>query len=296
MKILILGANGYLGSKIIHLLIDRYSKEQLQIVCTKREKSNLSRLEDLISDSNVKLIPASLEAIEAALQWTEFDWVLNVACNYGRNNVLLYDGVIEANIEFPLKVLNKAVEKGTKKFMTIGTGLPDQFNMYAFSKKIFGEFGKFYVEKHGIDFYNMRLEMFYGSDEPKDRFIPHLIYNMISGKEVNVTLGTQHRDIISVKDVSSAVLKTMDSEKKGYWEIPVGTGIAPSISELIDFIWNETDRKSKVNKGIVPMRKDEPDCVADTGILKEIGEWEPIFWKDGIRQMIHEIRLQETIV
>ena len=78
----------------------------------------------------------------------------------------------------------------------------------------------------------------------------------------------------------------------GYFGIPVGTGIAPAISEVVDYIWNETGRKSVVHKGAVPMRKNEPDSVADTGILDATNEWHPIFWKDGLSQMIRDIRKQ----
>lgn len=287
MNVLILGANGYLGSKIAHTLV----KENYQVVCTKRPKSDLSRIEDLHANSMVKFIPATVEAIEATLQYAKFDLVLNLACNYGRSDVL-YDGVIESNVEFPLKVLNKVSEEGVHRFITIGTGLPDDLNMYSFSKKIFSDFGKFYVEKQGIDFYSMKLEMFYGSDEPKDRFIPNLIYNMLEGNEVNVTLGTQHRDIIFIEDVVDAIIRVIHSYFKGYWEIPVGTGIAPTISELVDFIWEETGKKSKINRGGVRMRFNEPDCIADTSILNRIGEWSPIYWKDGIRKMILDISTQ----
>ncbi len=291
MSILILGANGYLGSKIVHIL----AKRNLPLVCTKREKSNLSRLDDLLSDGRIQMIPASSEAVEAALQYDEFEWVLNIACNYGRSNVL-YDSVIEANIVFPLEVLNKAVQKGVKKFLTIGTGLPGDLNMYSFSKKVFSEFGSFYAEKHHIGFYNMKLEMFYGSDEPKDRFIPSLILDMLSGKEVNVTLGTQHRDFVAVEDVVTAILQVMDfmqgGGQGGYQDIPVGTGIAPAMSEVVSFIWNETGRKSKINWGAAAMRDKEPDCFADTDILSSMGEWSPVFWKDGLRRMIRDLNRQ----
>lgn len=210
MNILILGANGYLGSRITRNLC--LSGDSL--VCTKRAKSNLSRLDTFMFDENMKFIPATVEAIESALQYTYFDWVLNMACNYGRSNGL-YDSVIESNIEFPLKVLDKVVEHGTKKFLTIGTGLPDCFNMYSFSKKMFSDFGKFYVDKHDIDFYNLKLEMFYGSDEPRDRFIPNLICNMLLGNEINVTIGTQHRDIIWINDVEKAIMEIIDGKVTG---------------------------------------------------------------------------------
>lgn len=289
MNVLILGGNGYLGSKIVHAL----HYQGISVVCTKREKSNLSRLDNILDNDNIKFIPATVEAIEAVLQYTVFDWVLNMACTYGRSSGL-YDSVIESNIEFPLKVLDKVVEYGTRKFLTIGTGLPGDFNMYSFSKKMFSEFGRFYVEKHNIDFYNMKLEMFYGSDEPRERFIPSLIYDMVSGNDVNITIGTQHRDIISVHDVENAVVKTIARENTGggYIEIPVGTGVAPTISEIVDFIWDETGRKSKVNKGAVPMRRGEPDSVADTKVINTFTEWHPVFWKDGLRQMVVDIQKQ----
>lgn len=280
-SVLVLGGNGYLGSKVVRRLVE----EGCSVVCTKRNSSDLTRLSDVYD--KIKFIPASAESILTALQYTQLDVVLNMACNYGRSDVL-YGNVIESNIEFPLKVLNIAVENGIRRYVTIGTGLPDQFNMYSFSKSMLNGFGKFYAEKHGIDFFVARLEMFYGKDEPEDRFLPSVIRNMCLGQDVNTTLGSQKRDIIAVEDVVEAIIMILKFQGGGYKEIPVGTGIAPLIFEVIDFIWEETGKKSRLNKGAIPMRKNEPDCVADTTLLQSICEWHPIFWKDGIRQMIKD--------
>lgn len=284
MKILLLGGSGYLGSKLAIAL----AKINNEVVCTKRANSDIQKIRNEGLD-NIICIPASIESIEATMQYTSFDCVVNAVCNYGRNNVL-YDNVIEANIEFPLKVLNKIVEKGTKRFVTIGTGLPDDFNMYSFSKKTFSSFGEFYVKNHDIDFYNMKLEMFYGADEPANRFIPSLINKMIRGDKVEVTLGTQYRDIVAIDDVIEAIIKVIENQQlKGYYEIPVGTGMAPTISELVDYIWEQTGKKSIVDKGAIPMRKDEPNCCADVSFLQSVCDWSPIFWKDGISKLIKEI-------
>ena len=162
MNILVLGGNGYLGSKVVDCLL----REGNLITCTKRETSDLSRLQG----SQIKWIPASVDAVEVAAGYGHFDWVINMVCNYGRSTVL-YDNVLEANIEFPLRILNKAAEYQVKNFLTIGTGLPVCLNMYSFSKSMFDNFGAFYAEKQGINFYDLKLEMFYGADEPSDRFI-----------------------------------------------------------------------------------------------------------------------------
>lgn len=281
MNILILGGNGYLGSKVANYMF----REGHKITCTKRERSDLSRLQG----RKVNWIPASVEAVEVAMGYEQFDWVINMACNYGRSTVL-YDNVLEANIEFPLRVLNKAAEYKVKNFLTIGTGLPGRFNMYSFSKSMFGSFGMFYVDKQGINFYDLRLEMFYGADEPSDRFISSVVHNMLMGREVNMTLGTQKRDIIWVEDIVNAVAMVIQANIPGYHEISVGTGVAPCVSEIVEFIWEETGFCSKLNKGAVPMREHEPDCVADTSFLSSIGKWEPVDWKTGLHRMIADVQ------
>lgn len=283
MNILILGGNGYLGSKVANYLIG----EGHNITCTKRETSNISRLQG----KKVNWIPASVDAVEAAAGYDSFDWVINMVCNYGRSTVL-YDNVIEANIEFPLRVLNKAAEYKVKNFMTIGTGLPNRLNMYSFSKSMFSSFGAFYVEKQGINFYDLKLEMFYGADEPSDRFISSVVHNMLLGREVNMTLGTQKRDIIWVEDIVHAVAMVIHANIPGYHEISVGTGDAPSISEIVEYIWEETGFCSKLNKGAVTMRENEPDCVADISFLSGIGRWEPVDWKTGLHRMIEDVRYE----
>ena len=279
MKLLILGGNGYIGSKVAREAVNAGHF----VVCTRRKNSNLCRLEDICN--RIKWIPASVDSIMVVMQYTSFDCVLNLACSYGKDG-MLYSNVISANLEFPLEVLNTVVARGTKRFLTIGTGLPDELNMYSFSKKMLNEFGRFYVEKHDIAFYSLSLEMFYGADEPETRFLPSLVLKMIRGETVETTIGTQRRDIIYSDDVVKAIMMVFNSNLRGYHEKPVGTGEAPTISEIVDFIWKETGEKSKIRKGVVPLRDNEPDCVADTTLLKTLGNWNPVSWKSGIRKMI----------
>ena len=283
MNILILGGNGYIGSKVTKEL----TEADHTVVCTKRASSNLSRLDDV--KEKIKWIPASVDGVESAMQYMTFDCVLNMACNYGRSNGL-YDDVLDANIVFPLKVLNIVVEHGTKKYITIGTGLPSELNMYSFSKKVFSEFGRFYVEKHGITFISLLLEMFYGADEPKNRFLPSVINKMINGDVVETTTGTQRRDIIRAEDIVYAILMVFESNISGFHEIPVGTGVAPTISEVIDYIWEKTGKKSEIRKGAIPARMDEPSCIADVTMLNSIGNWYPVGWKQGIEKMINMMK------
>lgn len=283
MKFLVLGGTGYLGSKLIHELV----KKNHSVVCTRRVGSDLARLRDI--DKEISVIPATIDAIDAIFTYDNFDYVINMVCNYKSSNGV-YQGILDANLEFPMNVLDKIVECGIENYITIGTGLPDELNMYSYSKKIFCNLGEFYTKRHKINFTELKLEMFYGADEPRNRFLPSVIEKMLLGEDVNMTSGTQHRDIIAANDVIQAIMIVIESRLNGFHSISVGTGVAPTISEIIDFIWEETGKKSIVNKGIIPMRPNEPDCVANTSDLSQLANWNPIVWKDGIKQMIEEIK------
>lgn len=282
MKILVIGATGYLGGKVVKRLFD----EGHSIVCTRRPSSRDSAINTL--PKGISWIEATRTVISTVLKSEQFDCVVNMACNYGKGGS--QEEVIEANLDFPLYVLVTAIKNDVKHYLTIGTGLPNSFNLYSFSKNQLSEFGKFYADKGCIDFYELKLEMFYGSDEPRDRFLPNVIIKMLKGEVVDTTQGTQRRDLVAIDDVVEAVMLVMEALPTGYHVVPIGTGYAPSISEVIDYIWDQTDQKSQINKGAIPMRKDEPDCFADISVIKAIGNWEPCEWKVGLANMIEEMK------
>lgn len=280
MKFLVLGGNGYLGSKIINNLTESGHR----IVATKRETSDISR----VSSKNVLWIPAEKEAVKTAMLYESFDWILNMVCSYGRSYER-YHECITANFQFPLEILNLAVEFEIHNYLTIGTGLPDRLDMYAMTKDTLSEFGKFFAEKHDINFLSLKLEMFYGADEPKNRFLPRLIRMCKNNEDLKITVGTQHRDIIAIQDAVDAILFIINTAPKGYNEIPIGTGEAPSIREIVEFILYAANSKSKVYFGAIPMRENEPDCVADMSRLEAMGFHCKWSWKDGLQKMIHEM-------
>lgn len=281
MNILVLGGNGYLGSKIVKQLVLKNS----YVFSTIREQSDLSRLNDI--KDNINFVNAKYQDIDNMLSDVRIDCIVNMVCDYGRRANI---DMIHSNLMFPLEVLELAAKHKVNKFITVGTALPVDLNLYSFSKNSFSEYGRFYTEKYGLNFIDLKVQMYYGSDEPQDRFIPSTISNMIRGDVVNTTYGTQLRDIIAVDDVVNLIIGVIDREFSGFNSIDIGTGIAPSISELIDFIWEKTEKKSVVNKGTVPMRPNEPDCIANVSEVLRILNDKPIFWKDGISKMIDEIR------
>ena len=237
--------------------------------------------------NNINFVKAEYVDIKKLLSDEKIDCVVNMVCDYGRkcNRDMIY-----SNLMFPLEVLELASTYKVDQFIAIDTALPKDFNLYSFTKNSFSEYGKFYSEKYGIDFVDLKVQMYYGFDEPQDRFIPATIRKMICGDIVNTTYGTQLRDIIAVGDVVNLIVEIIYKQLRGFNSIDIGTGTAPAISELVDFIWEKTGRKSVVNKGAIPMRPNEPNCIADMSIVHRILDYKPIYWKDGISKMIDDIR------
>ncbi len=276
MRIMVLGANGYLGKKIIYYLSDQHYVTGVyrNIPATK---------------GKIKMITADIGDIHQTFLEEKYDWVINCAAVYEHVDTKIHD-VVDANMIFALRVLDCATENGIKKFLTIDTGLPKELNLYSFTKKQFAEFGRFYAEKYGITFINVLMEMFYGEDEPKSRFLLSCISKMIHGEEINLTAGTQKRDLIYIDDVCRAILLLLDSDLMGFWNVPLGCGEGIAVRLAIEYLYKLTGSTSVLNFGSIPLREGEPDCIADISLLKKMGFVPHYTWKEGLRRFCEKYR------
>jgi CDP-paratose synthetase len=201
---------------------------------------------------------------------------------------------IDANYVFPSQILRiiAGLEKKPIRFISVGTSLPSSLNLYSLTKKQFAELGNFFHKKTKIEFVNLLLESFYGIDEPKNRFITRSILQLKSDQDLFLTEGTQKRDYIFIDDVieimcflSSCVVN------KDVYDIPVGTGIAPAIKEIIMFLYHETGSKSNLKFGGIKMRENEPSTVADLSLIRQLGYSKPlIHWQDGMKKLIEALK------
>ncbi len=289
MKILLLGATGYLGSNIAAALTD----EGHDVSCVVRSLSKAKILH------NVRLVMNDHTLIENELHSTNYDWVINSVCCYKQNNSF-YEDMFEANLSFPLRILNMAVKNHVRNFMTIGTSLPDNFNMYSFTKSKLSEIGKYISEHEGmINFAEMKLEMFYGiyhkcrggaNNFIYDRFIQQTVRKLASGEDVKLTKGTQKRDIVHVSDVVNIILRVLGMNLQGFRQFPVGTGENHSIREIAEFLHSYMNSSSRIEFGALPQREGEPDTLADVKWYEEIDYKLKYSFFDGLKDECERIR------
>lgn len=259
MNVLILGTTGFLGS---HL--------QRTLNCA--QNSVLS-----IPHSPTRQWLVSFFAAQ------KVDWVINCMGAYQKEG---YERVMEGNLYVPMLVILTAAESGVKNFINMNTSLPEYFNFYSFCKSELGNFGKFCNKQYDVNFYNLLLEMFYSADEPEDRFLSSIVRKLRKDECIELTEGTQYRDLVHVEDICTTVEFLMNQNLLGYYDIPLGTGEKHTIRETVEFLKKNMKSKSELCFGAVPMRKNEPDCIADMSFLRSLGYQSIYSWEDGLKTLL----------
>jgi CDP-paratose synthetase len=280
MNVLLLGSTGYLGGNIAQYL----AENNYTVYCVVRRTSDISRLRS-IGNKNIKLISNDPGQIELTLTQETIDWVINGVCTY-QPNASLYGDMLESNVIFPLCVLNLAIKHHVKNYMTMGTGLPEDFNVYSFTKAKFSDFGRFLSTKDGINFAEFRLEMFYGGwAEPDKRFLRSCKIKMADNEIVPLTEGSQRRDIVHVEDILNIIATVMKSDYvHGYRILPIGSGEQHSIREIVEYMKATMKSQSKLDFGAVPSRSGEPSTVADISWYSDIGYKMKYSYFDGLKE------------
>ena len=275
MRILVLGSTGYLGGNIVKKL----EEDGHHVLCVVRPTSDCSRL-DTYSD-NIELISNNLDQIELSLRAQDIDWVINGICTYMPNDTL-YGDMLESNLIFPLNVLNLAIKHNVKNYMTMGTGLPGDFNVYSFTKHQFSEFGRYLSYKDHVNFLNLQLEMFYGgSNEPSRRFLKNCLRHLKENENLQLTEGYQKRDIVRVEDIVNIIsILITTNTMKGYHDLPVGSGECHCIRDIVSYMKEMMLSASFLDFGAVESRIDEPNTLANIEWFKAIGyELKYPFWE-----------------
>lgn len=273
MRVSVSGGTGYLGSRVIKKL----EAGNNQIICMTRSP--------LLYTSSQRVSYVDLQTCLKTLGEFLPEMYINMVCCYGRGTG--NEEILEANFGVPAKLLQRTAELGVGRVITIGTSLPNRFNMYAYSKKLFSDLGSWYAEQYGIQFFNVVMEQFYGKNMPEDRFVQTVVDRLRRNEPVHLTAGTQKRDFLHIEDAVD-MLETLvycESQEK-YANIPVGSGEAPSVREVVEYLAMLTHSKSPLLFGSIPMRPNEPNTVADREIMEKWGiraHWD---WKRGMRDII----------
>lgn len=272
MNVLLTGATGYLGGRLARACVARGHR----VAILRRRLSSLDGLHGLLGD--IAVYDLDCGGLAEAFRDHRFDAVIHAAACYGRQGESLRE-IVQANVAFPLALLEHAAEAGVPLFINTDTSLDRLLNAYALSKKQFADWGRFAAGQGRVRFVNLVLEHFYGPGDDDSKFVSFVIRKCLSrAAAIDLSPGEQRRDFIYVDDVVRAYLALLAEADRldGAWlEFGLGSGDAVSIRELVELIHLLTETDTRLNFGALPYRAGERmlSC-ADTRPLRQLG-WSP---------------------
>lgn len=130
-----------------------------------------------------------------------------------------------------------------------------------------------------------RLFFVYGTGEQPQRLVPSVVASLLRGEVARCTAGEQRRDYIYVADVASALVRVLQAERSGAFN--VATGIASQVKDVVLTIATFLGASDRVELGALPARPNEtPVVVGDIRRLQSLG-WSPAYdLRAGIEEML----------
>ena len=254
--ILLTGATGFLGSKILEAL----NNENYSIIVLKRSSSSLWRINHLIG--NIQSYDLDKISLDSIFKKQKIDCVIHTACEYGRKDEQTAQ-VIKTNLMLGLQILDVCLKFNTSTFINTDTLLQKNLNDYALSKKQFSEWLKF--KSNMIQVINLKIELMYGPKDDESKLIPSVLSGLNQNTpEIKLTNGEQKRDFIFVDDVVSACMKTLEKSKSlsKFNEFEIGTGKSFKLKFFLDELKKMYElyygkKKTKFVYGAIANRQEE---------------------------------------
>jgi nucleoside-diphosphate-sugar epimerase len=282
-KVLITGANGFIGKRLFELL----SNENYQIYLYTHKDGNIE-IEETWNNFEVVDIVIHL----AGKSFVPDSWS-NISDFFNTNLI----GTTEA-----LKYCKKHGSKllflstymyGNPDFLPIKeTHKIDATNPYTLSKKFAEEACMFYNNNFGVDITILRPFNVFGSGQSKNFIISKIIKEMIDKKSVNLSDLTPKRDFIYIDDLINAIILSIKNID-GLQIYNVGSGISISIRDLVNTIFKLTDNQFKIVSDNVKRKGEIKDCYADITKIKNNLNWQPDWSLEmGLKEILKSIKLK----
>jgi len=292
-KILLTGATGFLGSRLLVALLERGH----EVVAVKRSSSSTDKIAAVLRNERLHLF--DIDAQDPATLFERFavNTIIHTATEYGRGATPLY-GILDANLILPLRLAELGMQRGVRCFINTdsffnkgGNSYSNLLN-YSLSKKSL----LIWLDKLStkLKIINVVLEHMYGPGDSPSKFVESVVRQVAIEKAPHIALthGHQRRDFVFIDDVVEAYLRLVDYGREQdfrFEAFELGTGQATQVRDFVQWVRELSGSSTELGFGDIPYRADEiMHSAADISRLERLG-WAPrITVRDGIRRILDD--------
>ena len=220
-KVLVTGANGFIGSSLLHYLSDN----DVEVFAVIKDISE--RVNHIESLKNVHIVYCDMDSIEKLpdlIDDCDIDTCIHLAW-VGSFGELRADYALQLkNIDYAMRTINTIYEMGIKRFVCAGTlaekdvlnyhptegATPNPISMYGIAKITTHFMTKTECTKLGIEHIWCYLSNTYGVGNTTNNFVNMACKKLLNNERAAFTSGEQYYDFMYISDTVRAIFRGTD--------------------------------------------------------------------------------------
>ncbi len=280
MKILVTGANGFVGSYLSEVL----SKLGNEVIPFDIEDGDLKDCNSLNRYTSIDYIYHL-----AGKTFVPDSW--NRTFEFLENNILSTISVLEycRNHKCGLTLMSTYLY-GPPQYLPIDENHPIvPVSPYHESKLVIESLARFYAHSFGMNISVFRPFNIFGKGQNEQFLIPKIVSQVLNPdiEEIVINDLAPKRDYIYIKDVVSILSKTCEFKHAGVDFYNIGSGASLSVRDVIESIERVTGIKKPYRETGEKRKGEIPDCVASIDKIKN--EYNYVLqysFEDGLRDWL----------
>lgn len=297
-SVIVLGANGFLGSKLANTLAAR-GCSVLAMVDGRFPYEHLKHID------RIRTIEFSLSRLEDLNDYPDFnsvDTLYNMAWS-GVNALSRNEAEEQAqNILYGLKVMAFAKHHNIKKIIVPGSAsevscggstitgreIPAPSDMYSAAKVATRYVCQTYADQHDIELIWTLITSVYGPGRNDNNLISYTIQSLLKGEKPQYTKLEQKWDYLYIDDLMNAFF-LLGEKGIGGKVYPIGSGIYHRMRDYVEKIRDLINPSAELGIGTLPYKKKnviDNQMMDITELQKDTGFVPKVSFADGIVEVI----------
>ena len=307
MKVLVIGAEGFIGSHLVESLVSKGHKVTAFVLYNSFNFFGWLENIEKKKFKKIKIITGDIRDFHStALALKNIDVVINLAAliaipysykaskSYIDTNIIGVHNILEAaKINKTKKIIMTSTSEiyGTAKYVPIDESHPiNSQSPYAATKASADQLAISYYRSFNLPVTILRPFNTFGPRQSMRAVIPTIIGQVINNNVVNIGNIKPTRDFTFVTDIAEAFVRTLSAKKISGEIINVGSNYEVSIKEIIDFVASITNRKIIIKKKQERFRPEASEVnrlICSNKKAKKLLKWSPNYnGKEGFKKAL----------